>query len=84
MLSLYRVGLHLRRALPELGDGALEWLPSADGVLAFGRGERFACVVNFGRDAVELPAGRVLVASSELEGGAVPPDTTVWLSQANG
>ena len=33
----------------------------------------------------ELPAGAsVLIASDELEGGALPQDTTVWLRQANG
>jgi alpha-glucosidase len=85
MLSLYRAGLRVRRATPELGDGSLDWLPSSDAVLAFTRGERFACIVNFGREPVELPAGAdVLIASSELEGGALPLDTTVWLSQANG
>jgi alpha-glucosidase len=82
MLSLYRTGLRLRR---ELADGPLRWLPSAAEVLAFTRGERFVCVVNFGRDPVDLPAGAdVLIASSELEGGAVPRDTTVWLSQRIG
>ena len=41
---------------------------------------RFACVVNFGPDPVALPAGAVvLIASGELEGGALPQDTTVWL-----
>jgi alpha-glucosidase len=85
MLSLYRAGLRLRRSLPELGDGGLRWLPSADEVLAFTRGDGFACFVNFGREPVELPVGAdVLIASSELEGGALQHDTTVWLSQAIG
>jgi alpha-glucosidase len=75
----------VRRASPELGDGSLRWIPSADAVLAFTRGERFACFVNFGREPVELPAGAdVLIASNELQGGALPHDTTVWLGQANG
>jgi alpha-glucosidase len=83
MLALYRAGLGLRRAAPELGDGPLRWLPSGDSVLAFARGEGFTCIVNFGKDPVDLPAGaRVLIASSELEGGALPQDTTVWLRQA--
>jgi alpha-glucosidase len=83
MLELYRTGLRLRRSAP-WGDGtALQWLPSPDDVLAFQRGDRFACLVNFGPDPAELPAGAdVLISSSELEGGAVPPDTTVWLRQA--
>jgi alpha-glucosidase len=85
MLSLYRAGLRLRRDTPELGDGSLRWLPSADAVIAFARGENFACIVNFGPEPIELPVGAdVLIASNDLEGGALPQDTTVWLSQANG
>jgi alpha-glucosidase len=85
MLTLYRAGLRLRHDTPELGDGGLRWIPSEDAVLAFGRGESFVCVVNFGPDQVELPAdAEVLIASNDLEGGALPYDTTVWLRQANG
>jgi alpha-glucosidase len=84
MLALYRAGLRLRRTTTALRDGDLEWLPSADSVLAFKRGDRFTCLVNFGPDPVDLPAGAtVLLASSELAGGALPHDSTVWLSQAN-
>jgi alpha-glucosidase len=83
MLSLYRAGLRFRRAAP-WSDGPLRWLPSSDSVLAFTRGDGFVCIVNFGPEAVELPAGAaVLIASNELEGGALPGDTTVWLRQAN-
>jgi alpha-glucosidase len=87
MLNLYRAGLHLRRATPALHnsnqrDGELRWIQSSDSVLAFARGEDFICLVNFGPDPVDLPDGaNVLLASSELEGGALPYDTTVWLRQ---
>ena len=82
MLSLYRAGLRFRKAAP-WGDGAFRWLPSDDSVLAFARGERFTCIVNLGAGAVALPNGAdVLIASNELEGGALPHDTTVWLLQA--
>ena len=82
MLALYREGLRLRRTAPWDGDPTLGWIPAAESVLAFSRGDRFVCVVNFGPDPVELPAGTtVLIASSELEGGALPQDTTVWLRQ---
>ena len=61
----------------------LQWLPASEGVLAFRRGDRFTCLVNFGPDPVELPAGAdVLISSNKLEGGAVSQDTTVWLRQA--
>jgi alpha-glucosidase len=79
MLSLYRAGLRVRRTI----NGPLDWIPSADTVLAFTRGTSFMCVVNFGSEPVPLPPGEVLIASSELEGGAVPKDTTVWLRRAD-
>jgi alpha-glucosidase len=83
MLNLYRTGLRFRRAAPWNGDGAFRWIPSSDSVLAFARGERFACIVNFGPGPVALPVGaHVLIASNELEGGELPQDTTVWLRQA--
>jgi alpha-glucosidase len=84
MLSLYRAGLRLRHESPWGDASELAWLPSTDSVLAFARGERFVCVVNFGPKPVPLlPGHHVLIASNELEGGAVPQDTTVWLRQAN-
>ena len=82
MLSLYRTGLGIRREAP-WGPGALlRWLDYGEEVIAFGRGDRFTCVVNFGQQPVELPpAAEVLVASGPLEAGAVPQDTTVWILQ---
>jgi alpha-glucosidase len=84
MLSLYRAGLQLRRKAP-WGDGAeLRWLPSGEQVIAFARGGRFACIVNFGREPVELPGDSVpLLASGELSGSSLPQDTTVWLQFSN-
>jgi alpha-glucosidase len=83
MLALYRAGLHLRRSRP--WDATLSWISSDDSVLAFARGDSFACVVNFGPAPLPLPAdATVLIASDELEGGALPQDTTVWLRQAPG
>jgi alpha-glucosidase len=83
MLALYRAGLALRRSRPWGADAPLAWLPAGDDAIAFARGERFACVVNFGAEPVKLPAGAtVLIASDELGGGGLPQDTTVWLRTA--
>ena len=80
MLNLYRNGLRMRRAAPWGEDATLTWVPSPDGSLAFKRGRHFVCLVTFDAASVELPDGaEVLIASNELAGGAVPPDTTVWL-----
>ena len=85
MLALYRAGLRLRREAPWGGDAAFQWLAADDEVIAFARGDAFACLVNFGPDPVELPAdAEILIASDELQGGALRQDTTVWLRQAKG
>ncbi|KJL45865.1 Oligo-1,6-glucosidase [Microbacterium trichothecenolyticum] len=87
-LNLYRDALRLRRELPELGDGPLEWwdgaIPAANGprpdILAFRRGDRFACVVNTGDDPVVLPPGAtILLTSSPLEAGLLPGNAAAWL-----
>jgi alpha-glucosidase len=80
MLRLYREGLLNRRTRLSPDPGPLTWLPSTESVLAFRRGPRFACYVNFGSDPVELPPdAAVLVASLRLEGGRLPSDACVWL-----
>lgn len=80
MLSLYREALRLRHGEPALGDGSLRWLDAPAGVLAFARGEGFACVLNLSGAPVELPPhDSVLLRSGPLEGGLLPPDTAAWL-----
>ena len=82
MLALYRAGLRLRRSAPWGDQVSINWLSDSDASFAFARGGRFICLVNFGPEPVPLPSGvELLIASSELEGGAVPADTTVWLLQ---
>jgi alpha-glucosidase len=84
MLSLYRDGLRIRRSRP-WGAGPFRWLDAGGESLSFARGDAFACLVNFGDDPIAVPDGAViLIASNELEGGALPQDTTVWLYQEHG
>ena len=72
--------LRCRRAEPGLGDGPMTWLDSPDGVLAFARGDGFACVVNLAAEPAVLPAhDGVLLASGPLADGLLPTDTAVWL-----
>jgi alpha-glucosidase len=81
MLRLYQKALRLRRELSSLGDGAMTWLPSADGVLAYARGDRFTCVVNLSGSTVDLPEHtEVLLSSDPLVDGRLPSDTAVWLA----
>jgi alpha-glucosidase len=89
MLALYRRALVLRRQLPALGDGVLEWLPAGEQALAFTREPGFACVVNLGPEPLPSPrqlAGyHVLLGSSEdVADATIPPDTTVWCSRGEG
>ncbi len=77
-LTLYRQALSWRRKLQ--GAERLEWMPGTSGqVLHFGRPGGWRSVTNFGPTAVPLPQGTVVVASSLLEDGLLPADTTAWI-----
>jgi len=78
MLWLYRDALHLRRQLPELHADEHTWLDLGEDVLAFTRGDRFACIVNFGSESIEVPAGEVLLSSDPLD-GPLPTDAAAWV-----
>lgn len=80
MLWLYRQALRIRRAEPGLGDGPLTWLEAPEDVLAFARGAAFASVTNLSDRPVALPEHQaILLSSTPLQGGLLPPDSTVWL-----
>ena len=83
MLTLYRSALRLRRELPALGDGTMQWLDLGAGVLAFTREPGFGCVVTMGATSAQLPAGAtVVLASAPLPAdGTVPADTAVWFTR---
>jgi alpha-glucosidase len=77
-LSLYTEALLLRRE-HGLALGDLAWITAeGDDVIAF-ESAGVTVVANLGAASVPLPEGRVLLASSPLDGDAVPSDTTVWL-----
>jgi alpha-glucosidase len=77
-LSIYRRALALRSEL-QTGE-TLEWLETGrPDVLAFRRPNGWTSVTNFGTEAVNLPAGTVLVSSSPLEADSLPGATTAWL-----
>ena len=60
-------------------DDAAVVATDADGTLVVRRGERFLLALTMGERPVELPAGRVLLASGPLSDGRIPPDTGVWI-----
>lgn len=77
-LELYRSALRLRREHFG-GDEDLEWVDLGPDVVAFRRGSGVVCVVNFGADPADLPAGDVLLASAPLGVLTLPPDTAAWI-----
>jgi alpha-glucosidase len=78
-LNVYRKALAIRKNEPGLGDGAMEWIDASSQVVAFRRGEDFACYINFGME-IELPSdSEVLHSSAPLNGNHLPTDTAVWL-----
>lgn len=80
MLQLYRATLRLRRQEIQLHDGPLTWLAAGDDVLAFTRGEHFASITNLSSEPMSLPAhSDILLASSEIQNGLLPTDSTAWL-----
>jgi alpha-glucosidase len=77
-LALYRQALSWRRKLQ--AAEALEWMPGTNGqVLHLRRPGGWQSVTNFGPRAVPLPHGTVIVASSPLQEGLLPADTTAWV-----
>jgi alpha-glucosidase len=79
-LGMYRTAMKLRRELQS--EETMQWkvdLGLGDQVLAFQRPGGWLTVLNGGEVPVELPTGEVLVASGEIKGGKIPPETTVWL-----
>jgi alpha-glucosidase len=88
MLRLYREALRIRRSAPAFGETPLTWRSSADGVLTFDRhgagepeeGGAVRCIANLSAVPAGLPPhAEVLLASGPVDGGVLPPDTTVWL-----
>ncbi len=79
MLHLYREAIALRHRIPAMSSGELRWLPTEPGVLAFTRGDGFACVLNCSSRPVCTPVdGRLLHASHPDAGEKLPPDTAAW------
>jgi alpha-glucosidase len=74
-LHLYRRALTLRT---KTKGASLTWVREDNpDVLHFTRDE-WHCITNFGSEPIALPAGPVLVTSSQLDHGLLPPDATAW------
>jgi alpha-glucosidase len=79
-LELYRAALKLRGEHPGFGGG-LEFLDAPEGCLAFRRDGGLTCFVNTTNRPVPLPAGELLLTSTQLAAdGRLPGDATAWLA----
>ena len=80
MLELYRAALRLRRAEQALTSADIRWLEAPLDVLSYRRGDDVTVVINLSRRAVDLPPHEeVLISSTPLPGGVLPPDCAAWL-----
>ena len=80
-LEMYRAALRIRRTHPGPGTTDFAWTDAPPRCLAFDRGPGFRCLVNLSDECVPLPDdARVLLASSPITGGQLPPDHTAWLT----
>lgn len=80
-LELYKAALRSRREL-SLGEGSFDWLPDyvSDSSLGYANGDVLV-IHNFGREALALPAGEILLSSQFglRSGEGLGADQTVWL-----
>lgn len=76
--SFYCRMLAARRRLPPVAPGAVELLDLGPDVLAFRRDSVLA-VLNCGARSLSLPAGEVLIASTPIDDGRLPPDGAAWI-----
>ena len=80
-LSLIRRAVELRKTHPGFTGSTVEWFGAPAGCLAFRRaGSTLVCALNASAETVPLPPGDVLLASGQLQGPMLPPDTAAWLT----
>ena len=79
-LSLYRQAIELRKTHPAFDGDELEWYGAPAGCFAFRRkGGGLVCALNTSASPIPLPPGEVLLSSSPLVDGKLPPDSAAWL-----
>ena len=76
-LNLYKSALRLRSKF-RLGSGSFDWL-SASGQLAF-ENNGVRVIHNFTSESVAMPAGKVILRSTDAKDGKIAAHETVWLT----
>ena len=77
-LEFYRDALAVRRT-HHLASNELVWLPSPDPSVLVFRSGAVTVIANTGAIPVQLPAGRVVLASGPVGADRLPGDTTAWV-----
>jgi alpha-glucosidase len=77
VLNFYVEAVSLRHELQTSEE--LVFRDAAPGVLHFARPGGWECLANFSEASIDLPESQVVLASGELDGDQLPPETTVWL-----
>ena len=79
-LSFFLRALKLRRSRAEFDGAGIEWLPAPDDALIFQRCDGgLICALNAGKRQLTLPDGELILASSPVVDGTLPPNTAAWL-----
>lgn len=81
LLNLYRRAIALRKQIPALRGGDLNWVADDPSLLHLRRsdqGRTVDVIVNLGQTPIPLPVGSVLLASDDVTDG-LPSDAAVWL-----
>jgi alpha-glucosidase len=76
-LELYRRAVDLRHSLQ--GALTLAWVETGPDLVHFERPGGWHCLTNLGAQPVELPPGRLLLASERITDRELPPDATAWV-----
>jgi alpha-glucosidase len=80
-LELYRAALRIRRTDPGLRGTDFMWTDAPSQCLAYDRGPGFRCLVNLSEECVPLPDdAEVVLVSTPIAGGQLPPNHTAWLA----
>lgn len=79
-LSFFQRALELRRRRVEFDGNGVEWLAAPHDAVIFRRPGGLVCALNSGERPVPLPPGELLLASTPLFDGKLPPDSAAWLA----
>jgi len=77
--SFFQRALELRSSRAEFDGSDVEWLQSSRDAVIFRRPGGLVCALNSGRRPIPLPAGELILSSTPLVDGELPPDAAAWL-----